>query len=244
MIAILRSIWSSLALWEWLGYASTIVVILGCIGEYIADFTRIPGDEEGRHQWSKLSLIILTLGIAGELLTAMRVSSISGAVITDLEKSVATARDSAALAKTSAATAKDDAEASGIIAADAINLGSASIRETATFGKRITAATRQADRAESDLQESINRTRRLESQLSWRSVTSDQKQVIVTDLASLVRTNAAVFRSVTILFQYPSENDEAEEYEEEIKSALVEGLRGSGVNFGDPTGVVRIGSSW
>src|ERR1700722_1832605 len=86
---------SSLLFWEIAGYVSTGIVILGCVGEYIADFTRIPKSEDEKHRISKLSLIILIVGIAGELLTAVRASQISGQVISDLQTTVADAKRSA-----------------------------------------------------------------------------------------------------------------------------------------------------
>ena len=95
MFSIIRELASSLLFWEIAGYISTGVVILGCIGEYAAEFTRIPRDDDHKHKISKLSLIILTAGIAGELLTAVRSSQISGHVISDLQTAVRDARSAA-----------------------------------------------------------------------------------------------------------------------------------------------------
>lgn len=79
MFSTTRDVLSSLLFWEIAGYISTAIVILGCIGEYIAEFTCIPKSEGEKHRISKLSLIILIAGIAGELLTAVRSSQISEA---------------------------------------------------------------------------------------------------------------------------------------------------------------------
>lgn len=119
------SIWSvlssSLLFWEIAGYVCTFIVIAGCVGEYIAEFTHIPKADDKRHRISKLSLIILTMGIAGELLTAVRSSQISGQVIAELQTSVKNAKksasdaaDAAAQAKTSADGAKTKADAVGV----------------------------------------------------------------------------------------------------------------------------------
>jgi hypothetical protein len=101
---------SSLWFWEIAGYVCTFVVILGCAGEYIAEFTSIPKGEDDKHRISKLSLIILTIGIAGELLTAIRSSQISGQVIADLQTSVKNAKQSASDAADDAKRAKTDAD--------------------------------------------------------------------------------------------------------------------------------------
>lgn len=103
----------SLLFWEITGYVCTSVVILGCVGEYVAEFTDKPKTEERRRKLSRLSLIILTVGIAGELLTAIQSSRISSQVIYDLEGTVQSAKQSAQDAAGAAARAKiaaDDAE--------------------------------------------------------------------------------------------------------------------------------------
>jgi hypothetical protein len=102
--------------WEIAGYVCTFAVILGCVGEYIAEFTGIPKNDDGKHRISKLSLIILTVGIAGELLTAIRSSQISGEVIADLQTSVRNAKQSAADAAISAHGAANDAQTAHTLA--------------------------------------------------------------------------------------------------------------------------------
>jgi hypothetical protein len=128
---------SSLLFWEIAGFISTVVVILGCVGEYIAEFTRIPKTDDGKHRISRLSLIILTVGIAGELLTAVQSSLISGHVIADLQatataakKSASDAADAATRAKTSADGAETKAEAVGN-EADAVGLKVAAVSKMA-----------------------------------------------------------------------------------------------------------------
>lgn len=76
----------ALSWWEWFGYVSTAVVGLGCVGEFVAEFTSLPKCEQRRHKIAKLSLIILILGIAGELLSAVRTSQLSGQLIANIEE--------------------------------------------------------------------------------------------------------------------------------------------------------------
>lgn len=97
---------SSLLFWEIAGYVCTFVVISGCVGEYFAEFAPIKKSKEWKHKLSKLALIVLTAGIAGELLTAIQASRISGQVISDLEGIVKAARESASDAAADALRAK------------------------------------------------------------------------------------------------------------------------------------------
>ncbi len=80
------SLRSALRCWEWFGYASTAVVGLGCIGEFFAEFTAFPRSDQRKHKLAKLALIVLILGIAGELLSASRTSQLSGQIIADIEE--------------------------------------------------------------------------------------------------------------------------------------------------------------
>jgi len=82
---------------------------LGCIGEFVAEFTSLPKSEERRHKISKLSLIILILGIAGELLSAARTSQLSGQIIANIEERAANADQKAGEANDRAA--KNEKEA-------------------------------------------------------------------------------------------------------------------------------------
>jgi hypothetical protein len=86
---------SSLLFWEISGFFCTVVVIAGCVGEYIAEFTDILRGQIAKQKLARLSLIILTAGIAGELLTGIQSSIISGSVIANLGTSVRDARQSA-----------------------------------------------------------------------------------------------------------------------------------------------------
>jgi len=111
MFSTIRGVLSScLLFWEVAGYVCTGIVILGCVGEYVAEFTSIPRSKRERHRIARLSLIILTAGIAGELLTAIRSSQISGKVIADLQTTVREAKGSASDAADAAQRAKAAAD--------------------------------------------------------------------------------------------------------------------------------------
>jgi hypothetical protein len=95
--------------WEWCGYASTAVVGLGCIGEFIAEFTRVSRNERRKHKISRLSLIVLIVGIAGELLSAVRTSNLSGVLIANIEERAGKAEQKAGEANDRASANEKDA---------------------------------------------------------------------------------------------------------------------------------------
>lgn len=97
--------------WEWFGYVSTTVVGLGCIGEFIAEFTSVSKNERWKHKVSRLSLIILIFGIAGELLSAVHTSNLSGELIANIEQKAGEANDRATANEAEAAQLRKDAEA-------------------------------------------------------------------------------------------------------------------------------------
>jgi hypothetical protein len=82
----LASLKGALNRWELFEYASTAVLGLGCIGEFLAEFTVVPRDETGKHKLARLSLIVLILGIAGELLGTVRTNQLSGQLIASIEE--------------------------------------------------------------------------------------------------------------------------------------------------------------
>jgi hypothetical protein len=105
-----RSLKAILNWWEWFGYVSTAIVFLGCVGEFIAEFTRVAKREESKHKLSRLSLIILILGIAGELLGAVRTSQLSGQLIANIEQRAGDAEQRAGEANKLASENEKEAE--------------------------------------------------------------------------------------------------------------------------------------
>ncbi|MGH9699825.1 MAG: hypothetical protein ACRD5R_16155 [Candidatus Acidiferrales bacterium] len=86
--------------WDRFGYVSTAIVFLGCIGEFLAEFTAFPKTEKSKRALSRLSLIVLILGVAGELLGAVRTTNLSGQIIANIEdRAAANGREAAALQK-------------------------------------------------------------------------------------------------------------------------------------------------
>ena len=97
--------------WEWFEYISTAIVFVGCVGEFLAEFTSLVKSHESRHRLARLSLIILILGIAGELLGTVRTSQLSGQLIANIEERAAGAQREAGEANDRASVNEREVEA-------------------------------------------------------------------------------------------------------------------------------------
>jgi len=63
--------------WEWVEYVAEAFVMIGCVGEYVADFTKIRTDH-WRHRLSMISLIVLIVALGFELMALVRTNNLSG----------------------------------------------------------------------------------------------------------------------------------------------------------------------
>lgn len=79
----------ALSLWWWTvgEYAATLLVILGVIGEYVADFTKWAKKKPGRKdRIGKRATLLLIAGLAGELTTLVQVNRYSGLEIAQISE--------------------------------------------------------------------------------------------------------------------------------------------------------------
>ena len=86
-----------LSFWEFIEYSSEASVAVGCVGEYIAEYTRWRTEEQ-RHALGRRSLLILILGIGGGLLSLIQTNTLSGKIIESLGEQAAQAGKKAQLA--------------------------------------------------------------------------------------------------------------------------------------------------
>lgn len=91
------AIWSKV--WEFCEYASEAVVFFGCIGEFIAEYTKWR-TEEWRHSLGRRSLIILTLGIGAGLFSLIKTNALAGVIVGSLGEQAKQASDTAGAALT------------------------------------------------------------------------------------------------------------------------------------------------
>src|SRR5690348_17269281 len=81
-----QSIARKLVFWEASGYVSEGLVLLGCFGEYVADYAKWPTKwpKERKHLLGRRSLIALILGLAGGIVSLIQTNALSGQVIRSL----------------------------------------------------------------------------------------------------------------------------------------------------------------
>ncbi len=84
-----------LLFWEVFGYVATAIVMAGCIGEGIVDFTTCIKGRLKMRQFGRASLLVLT-GLALEILAQVQVNRISGAQIAASSVEAETIRKEAA----------------------------------------------------------------------------------------------------------------------------------------------------
>jgi len=137
-----------LSRWENAEYIAETFVILGCLGEFAVEFTRI-GKREWSHQLSRLSLIVLIAALGFGLIALARTNHLSGQEIALLNAVAAEARTRAANAEGTAkgfdskiadaqrgtAEAQRDAETAKQHASEADERAAVNEKEAARLGK-------------------------------------------------------------------------------------------------------------
>jgi hypothetical protein len=189
-----------------------------------------------------VATFLVVIGVAGELGTSGKIASINGQLRTknsDLRSAsdqlLALVTQEAGDAATSAHNATGDAQDAKTVAGDAQVKAVNARREADSFEQDIVSAKTQATTAENDLAAALQRTARLEQQLSWRTVTPEQKKAIRT---ALLRTNFLPLRGWEIRFSIPMGCVECGEYADALKDAL-DGLGGT-ISGPDAAGYVRV----
>ena len=81
----------SLDRWSFTGYCATGLVAVGCIGESIVEFTNWV-KSNWRARSGMISALVLIFGVAAEVVTQVKVNSISGQIIAALNNDTASLR--------------------------------------------------------------------------------------------------------------------------------------------------------
>lgn len=138
-----------LSWWEYAEYVAEAFVILGCVGEFTAEFTKIR-TEVWRHQLAKISLLVLIAALVFALIALGRTNRLSGQEIALLNGAAADARTRAANAEETAkgfdakifeaqrgtAEAQRDAETAKERASEANERAAANEKEAARLSKQ------------------------------------------------------------------------------------------------------------
>lgn len=98
----LSALKASLEFWDVVEYASTLIVLVGVLGEYIAEFTEFAQKRGLMRKLGKLSTLVLIVGLGGELVGLVRTSQLSGELVASLEDQSGQAIKNAEAANTTA----------------------------------------------------------------------------------------------------------------------------------------------
>lgn len=173
---------SALNFWEFIEYVAEALVLAGCVGEYVSEFTCLK-TEGWRSRLGKLSLLILIAGLAVELGALIRTNNLAGQEIALLNGVAADARLRAANAEGTAkgfdvkiAESRRDAEIAKEGAAQANERAAANEREAA----RLRA---EAERLEKEAEDERSARVKIEDNVDWRSIKDGQRKDIVAHLS-------------------------------------------------------------
>ena len=172
----------------------------------------------------KIGLLWFALAVACELIAypyGQRNDTLSERVIGSLDAQVKEAEGNATKAVKDSRTALSQAS-------DALS-------RSGEAEKSVGRAENKATQAENDLAASLQRTTRLEVQLSWRTVTPEQAKAIKDFLFPVVFDLSSPFRGKKIGFTYLTGDLEAGEYAEELAKAVRNAIDGSGAEVGEQT---------
>ena len=145
------------AIWEFVEYASEGLVFLGCVGEYVAEYTEW-STAEVRHRLGRRSLAILILGLGAGLFSLIKTNALAGEIIGSLGTHVEQAGEKAqrvsesldmALSKASQAemassVALSNSTKAQASASDALTAAQGAREEADTFEKDIKTARKEA----------------------------------------------------------------------------------------------------
>jgi hypothetical protein len=179
---------------------------------------------------------LVALGVAGELAIDARIGGIERQIKEANGNRVLILQREAGEAKQSALDAANASRNAITDSAKASDVARLARKEADSFEHDIVAAKKQTAEAESHLADAIERTRRLEVQLSWRIITPDQKAKLLSNLMTSSR-RLMPLQGIKISIRYSNSDPEVQEYAYEIKNSLSE----TGAEITDISGVVEIG---
>jgi hypothetical protein len=216
MITDNASLESALDFWDWFEYGATALVLIGVIGEYVADFTRVSESNKWKNLVGKISTLLLIVGISGELLGLVKISEYSGKIIALLNERAARAIKDAGDAMQKAAEAESHLAGARKDAAEA--------RERAA----------KAEKATED--EKVERLK-LEKQVAPRRLPKEQREAVA---AALTKFKGRVVRVISLSMDVESDILAAQIILALRRAAIsVEDLRGKfSIMGGSPVGII------
>jgi hypothetical protein len=183
---------SALGFWEVTEIAAAGIVLVGVIGEFLADFTKIVASQRSKERLGKLSTLVLILGLTVEVVALVRTSQLSGLITAQFHREAAMARRDAENAKATAkgfeshiaeANSRANSAEAQVASANALSRDAQSrvkVAESriAEARGRIAEAEARSSEARSMAEHERLERLRLEAQVAPRRLTPDQKAAI------------------------------------------------------------------
>jgi hypothetical protein len=207
------SVESLLAFWEVAEYIGTTIVVLGVIGELIAEHDW-PKDEVKRKRLTRYSTWILIAGLAIEAAALVRSNQLSGHLIAELHRETESARAAAKGFERDIAAANARAKKSEASIADAGRLASLGKAEAAKANERAAKAEKEAARLNKVAEEERLSRIRIEERLRPRRLSPLQKEAIRAALSPLGKVEIGLMAIVG--------DAEATRYAEDFYEVLVQ----------------------
>jgi len=168
------SLIDSLSFWEYVEYAAETIVVVGALGEFVAEFGYFPRgarNQERRQGLGKLAALFLIVGLAIELVALVRTNQLSSTAIAALNKAASDSNQKAeqAILKGESATATAKGFESQIAAANAraaeaeaqVAVANSESREAVAKVREAQAHIAQAQRAAADARQEAARLNKI-----------------------------------------------------------------------------------
>jgi hypothetical protein len=82
----IESLTAASSFWEYAGYIATLIVLIGCVGESVVEFTNWLKVGNLKRRVGVISACLLILGVAGEIYTQVQANSVNSLIIALLNK--------------------------------------------------------------------------------------------------------------------------------------------------------------
>jgi hypothetical protein len=216
--------------------AALIFFALLVVSEALA---HLSDNDKKEKMFDKIGIVFFAIAVLAEIIAypyGQRSDALSGQVIVSLDAAAREGAHNASRALNDSEAGLTQSRAAESAAGKATEIAHAARIEADSFERDIVFAKNQAADAQSRLADATARTARLEQQLSWRTVTPEQKAKL---RALLLSSNLLMpLNELTINISYSNQNSEAEEYAGELKDAL----NGFGAEVSEPGGVEFFGT--
>jgi len=213
------SLTRALSYWEYGEYACAVLVTIGCLGEYVSEFTDwfTAGIKERKERLARRSTLLLIGALALELVCLVRTNQVSGVVIGALDDRAMVALSDSNTAIAQAGTAATKAQAAEDTSGRAVAQSNKAEGVASRAMILADGARTEADSFEAKITSAEEKAMRLEQQLAWRTITKEQSDKLKNSLGGFL---AALPARLKIRVAYLAGDPEGGEYADELAGAL------------------------